>query len=72
MTANGILHHQVSPYHLASNGLVENMVKTVKNALRKVKITKDATIETHIARSSLKYCNTCHATTLQTTSRTPA
>ena len=68
MTANGILHRRVPPYHPASNGLAENMVKTVKQALSKAKVTKDATIETHIARFLITYRNTRHATT----SRTPA
>ena len=66
MTANGILHRRVPPYHPASNGLAENMVKTVKHALSKVKITKDATIETHIAHFLATYRNSRHATTLWT------
>ena len=68
MTGNGITHRHVPPYHPSSNGLAENMVKTVKEALSKCKITKDATIETHIARFLASYRNTCHSTT----SRTPA
>ena len=62
------MHRHVSPYYPSSNGLAENMVKTVKQALSKSKITKDATIETHIARFLASYRNTQHATT----SRTPA
>ena len=68
MIANGIVHRHVPPYHPSSNGLAENMVKTVKQALSKCKITKEATIETHIARFLASYCNTRHSTT----SRTPA
>ena len=68
MTSNGIVHRHVPPYHPSSNGLAENMVKTVKQALNKCKLTKDATIETHIARFLSSYQNTCHSTT----SRTPA
>ena len=68
MNANGIIHRHVPPYHPSSNGLAENMVKTVKQALSKCKITKDATIETHIARFLASYRNTRHSTT----SRTPA
>ena len=68
MIANGILHRRVPPYHLASNSLAENMVKTIIHALSKVKITKDATIVTHIARFLATYRNTHRATT----SRTPA
>ena len=43
ITANGIVHRHVPPYHPLSNGLVENMVNTVKQALSKCKITKEAT-----------------------------
>ena len=68
LTSNGIVHRHVPPYHPLSNGLAENMVKTVKQALSKCKVTKDATIETHIARFLSLYRNTCHSTT----SRTPA
>ena len=68
ISANGIMHRHVPPYHPSSNGLGENMVKTVKQALSKNKITKDATIETHIARFLASYRNTQHATT----ARTPA
>ena len=68
ISANGIMHRHVPPYHPSSNGLAENMVKTVKQALSKNKITKDATIETHIARFLASYRNTRHATT----ARTPA
>ena len=55
MTANGINHCHVPPYHPSSNGLAENMVKTVKQSLSKSKITRDATIETHIARFLASY-----------------
>ena len=68
VAANGILHRRVPPYHLSSNGLAENMVKTVKHTLRKAKITKDVTLDTHIARFLATYWNTQHTTT----SRTPA
>ena len=68
MTANGIVHRHVPPYHPSTNGLAENMVKTVKQALSKCKITKEATIETHIACFLASYRNTRHSTT----SRTPA
>ena len=68
VAANGILHRRVPPYHPAFNGLAENMVKTVKHALSKAKITKDVTLDTLIARFLAMYCNTQHTTT----SRTPA
>ena len=68
MKANGIVHRRVPPYHPSSNGLAENMVKSVKQSLSKSKFTKDATIETHIARFLASYRNTHHSTT----ARTPA
>ena len=68
MAANGILHRRVPPYRPASNGLAENMVKTVEHALSKAKISMDVTIETHIARFLATYRNTRHTTT----ARTPA
>ena len=69
MTTNGIVHRYVPPYHPSFNGLMENMVKTVKTvkqALNKSKFTKDATIETHVARLLALYRNTCHSTTSRT------
>ena len=73
ISANGINHCHVLPYHPSSNGLAENMVKTVNwYTLNKCKTTKDATIETHIARFLASYCNTqysvCHC--YKDTSRT--
>ena len=64
--ANGIPHRRVPPYHPASNGLAENMVKTVKHALSKAKITKDVTLDTLIARFLATYRNTQHTTTSRT------
>ena len=69
MTMNGIVHRHVPPYHPSSNGLAENMVKTVKQALSKSKFTKDTTIETHIARFLASYHNTHNGTTLKDSSR---
>ena len=48
VAANGIVHRRVPPYHPSSNGLAENMVKTVRHALSKAKVTKDVTLDTHI------------------------
>jgi len=71
ISANGIIHRHVPPYHPSSNGLAENTVKTVKHALSKCKITKDTIIETHIARFLVSYHNTQHSTTYcKNTSRT--
>jgi len=44
--ANGIVHHRVPPYHPSSNGLAENMVKSVKHTSSKAKVTKKATLDT--------------------------
>ena len=68
MKANGIIHRHIPPYHPSSNGLAENMVRTVKQALSKYKISANATLETHIARFFASYHNTRHTTT----SRAPA
>ena len=68
VTANGILHRRVPPYHPSSNGLAENMVKTVKHALNKAKVTKDITLDTLISCFLATYRNTQHTAT----SRTPA
>ena len=68
VTANSILHRRVPPYHPASTGLAENMVKTVKHALSKAKVTKNVTLDTVIFRFLATYRNTRHTTT----SRTPA
>jgi len=45
--ANGIVRRRVPPYHPSTNGLAENMVKSVKHSLSKAKVTKDATLDTH-------------------------
>ena len=68
MKANGITHRHTPPYHQLSNGIVENMVQTVKQALSKCKILANATLEKHIAQILASYCNTYHTMT----SRTPA
>ena len=65
VAANGILHQTVPPYHPSSNRLAENMVKTVKHALSKAKVTKDAILDTLIARFLATYRNTRHTTTFR-------
>lgn len=38
---NGIIHRRSAPYHPATNGRGERFVQTLKQALRKVVLTKD-------------------------------
>ena len=64
--ANGILHRRVPPYHPASNGAAENMVKLVKKSLEKNK-TCDS-LQTKITKFLSSYRNTPHTVT----GRTPA
>ena len=66
VAANDIVYHRVPPYHLSSNGLAEIMVKTVKHALSKAKVTKDTTLDTHIAHFLATYHNTLHTTAIRT------
>ena len=48
MISNGILHRRVPPYHPSSNGLVENMVRSLKQALNKA--DRSDSIESKIAK----------------------
>ena len=66
MKANGIVHRRVPLYHPSLNGLAENMVKSLKQALNKA--NKSDTIETKIAKFLASYRNTPHSIT----GRTPA
>ena len=66
MKANGIIHCRVPPYHLSSNRLAENMVKSLKQSLSKA--NKNDSIEIKIARFLASYRNTPRSIT----GRTPA
>ena len=64
VTANGILHRRVLPYSF--NGLAEYMIKTIKHALSKAKVTKDVTLDTMISCFLATYRNTRHTATCRT------
>ena len=66
MSSNGILHRRVLPYHPSSNGLAENMVRSLKQALNKAHRTD------HIESKIAKFLATYRATLHSVTGRTPA
>jgi len=61
MKSNGIAHRWVPPYHPSSNGLAENFVKSVKQALQKSSNT--LSVESKISKFLATYHNTPHTTT---------
>lgn len=59
LESNEIVHINIAPYNPSSNGAAENLVRTVKNYLKKVMInSKD--IDTDILKFILSYNNTKH------------
>ena len=60
LARNGIRHIRVAPYHPASNGLAERVIKTLKSSPRK---QMGGTLDAKIARFLLRYRVTPHATT---------
>ena len=60
MELNGIRHVRSAPFHPATNGLAENMVRTFKSALRHV---KGEEVRLSIDRFLFKYRITPHTTT---------
>ena len=66
MDHNGIVHQRVPPYHSFSNGLPENIVKSLKQALRKA--PKSDNMETKISQLLASYRSTPYSVT----GRTPA
>lgn len=51
---NGIVHKRSAPYHPATNGLAERFIQTLKQALRKVELTKD-NIEEHLQKFVFRF-----------------
>ena len=66
MSPNGMLHRRVNPFHPSSNGLAENVVRFLKQALNKAH--RSDGIESKIA----KFLATYRATTHSVTGRAPA
>ncbi|KAJ8380942.1 hypothetical protein SKAU_G00017200 [Synaphobranchus kaupii] len=61
MEENGIQHIKSAPYHLATNGLAERFVQTMKQALKSSQSTQS--LNRRLSAFLLSYRNTPHATT---------
>ena len=63
---NGITHYKSPPYHPASNGLAENMVKNIKQLLKKESPDSRAKVKDTITIFLRTYRNIPHTTTNKT------
>ena len=66
MRMNGIKHIRTSPYHSASNGAVERLVQTFKQAMKSA--SNAFTSQQQLCTFLISYRNTPHATTGETPS----
>ena len=65
LQGNNIIHYKSPPYHPASNGLAENMVKNVKHHLKKEAPTTKSGIKHSITTFLTTYRNIPHTVTNQ-------
>eukprot|EP00731_Ephydatia_muelleri_P034198 Em0050g16a len=63
MKSNGIKHILSAPYHLATNGLAEHFMQTMKQALKASRKDANATLSQRMGRFLLSYRNARHETT---------
>lgn len=63
MSHNGIHHIRTTPYHPASNGLVERAIQTIKEGIKR---SSTGSLETKVNRFLFHYRTTPHTTTGET------
>ena len=62
LKSNGIKHIRCAPYQLASNGLAECFVQSLKMALKST-VNSGLSLQHHLSNFLLNYCSTPHDTT---------